>query len=116
MSRQSRRAAAGSRIMAARWMRPRRMGSSHAPMMSRSPGCTHSRVIVVLAAHQPQLADQFRDNDDRNARDKAVDRAPSRELFESEVGFAAVEDAGENGFSKRDCNQDGVRQQLETTA
>src|SRR5712692_7130203 len=113
MSRQSIRAAAGRRIITARLTRPLTSGTSQAPRMSRSPGCTHSTVIVVLAAHEPQLSDEFGHDYDHHAREEAVERAPGRKVLEREMGFTAAEDTRQNDFSHRRSGQAGIEPALE---
>src|SRR5215469_2953618 len=113
MNRQSARAAAGSRSIAARLTAPRRIGKSHAPTMSRIPGCTHSTVIIVLAANEPQLADEFRHQNDRHARDEPVERAPGRKILEGEMRFTAGEEARQNDLRQRDTSQTRVGRALD---
>src|SRR2546427_2664885 len=58
--------------MAARLTLPFSNGRTHAPTISKSPGCNHSRVIVVLAAHEPELSNDFRHDDNRDAGSESV--------------------------------------------
>src|SRR5262245_19282108 len=112
MKRQSARATEGSMSIAACLTRPFTNGSSHAPRMSRSPGCTHSIVIIVLAAHEPQLADQFRYEDDRHTGNEPVERTKGRKTFEREMQISA-EDTLQDDFSNCHDSQAGIKPALE---
>src|SRR5215470_15325161 len=109
MRRQSRRAAAGRISIAARLSRPLSKGTSQAPRMSISPGCTHSTVIIVLGAHQPELAQQFGHYDDGNARDEAVHRPPSREILERKMGFIRREYPRSKDFPQGNTGQTEIK-------
>src|SRR5574342_791583 len=108
ITRQSTSAAAGSASIAARFARPGRSGTSQAPRISSSPGWTHSIPIVVLAPAEPQLSEQLGDDDDRHARDQAVERAPRREALEREVRLAAAEDERKDDLRRRDHGEPDV--------
>src|SRR5262245_33945943 len=86
--------------MAARLILPLRNGKIHAPTMSKSPGCTHSTVIVILASHKPDLSDEFGHDDDCPAGDQSVERSPGRKVLKREMGFSAIEDPRQNDFSQ----------------
>src|SRR6266542_1440477 len=89
---QSTSAKAGNSTMTRRLgLRPSR-GSSHAPTISTSPGCTHSGVIVMFRTREPQFSQELRRDDDRHAGDQPECRAPGRKIFKPEMGRARVED------------------------
>src|SRR5262249_58532532 len=75
---QSISAAAGSRIMTARFVRPLQNGRIHAPAISSRPGWIHSRVIVAFRTREPQFSQELRDDDDQETGDQTVDAAPVR--------------------------------------
>src|SRR5262245_54318423 len=70
MRTQSTRATAGSRTITRRLVRGRNKGRSQAPTIKMSPGCTHSGVIVVFRTREPQLPEELRRDDDRDAGDE----------------------------------------------
>src|ERR1041385_5311022 len=113
MSKQSSRAANGKTSMAVRLNLPLSSGRSQAPKMSIRPECSHSIVIVILAAHQPQLSDEFRHNDDRHAGDKSVQRAPAGKILEWKVRFTSREDPWQNNLRQRNQHEAGIKPALD---
>src|SRR5712691_5487097 len=90
MRRQRPSAMTGRSTIPTRLMAPLSKGSTHAPRISTRPGCTHSTVIVVFPAHQPELSEELRPDDDHDAGDESVDRFPRRKVLEPELGFLRV--------------------------
>src|SRR5205823_4661430 len=70
-------------------------------------------VIVILAAHQPQLSDDFRHDNDRYAREQPVKRAPRGKVLERKMGFTSVEEARQNDFRHGHNRQADVKPALE---
>src|SRR5712691_11336502 len=102
MRKQSAKATAGSRIMTSRLVLPLSNGRSQAPTISKSPGCTHSGVIVVFATREPQFPQELRGNDDRHTRDQAVDGPPGLNAFEPEVRVVRVDEVRDCDFTERE--------------
>src|SRR3989338_5136539 len=113
MRRQSRSAAVGSSTMASCLSLPLTKGTTHAPTISTSPGCTHSTVIVVFPTHQPQLPEQLRPDDDRGAGNQPVHRFPGRKIFERELCVLLVEDIRRRDFAQGNHRQTGVEPALQ---
>src|SRR5438552_7787374 len=105
MSRQSTSAAAGRSTMTTRLALPLRSGTSQAPAISTSPGCTHSTVIVVFRPREPQLPQQLGDDDDRHARDQTVERAPGRQILEDEVRVVRLDEMRHNDLGESEYGQ-----------
>src|SRR2546425_4987986 len=101
MRMQSTSAAAGRAIMATCLALPLSSGTTHAPMISRSPGCTHSTFIVVFRTHEPEPPQELRHHDDRDARDEAVERAPAREILEPEVRVVRTKETRHGDLAQR---------------
>src|SRR5712691_5428747 len=70
---------------------PSSIGTTQAPRISTSPGCIHSGVIVVFSAHEPRFPQKLRHDDDRDAGNQTVERAPAWQVLEPEVGLVPVE-------------------------
>src|SRR6266705_4136713 len=104
------RAAAGRTSIAARLTLPLSNGRTHAPTINKSPGCNHSRVIIVLAPHEPELSDDFRHNDNRDAGSESVQRAPGRKILEGKMRFVAAENIRQHDFSQGHKSKTGVKQ------
>src|SRR2546426_4661269 len=119
MRMQSTSAAAGSAIMATCFALPLNSlnsGTSHAPMISRSPGCTHSTFIVVFRTREPELPQDLRHHDDRDARDEAVERAPAREILEPEVRVVRPEETRHRDLAQRQRRKAPVQHTLHGNA
>src|SRR3989441_2296996 len=113
MRMQSTSAAAGSAIMATCFALPLNSlnsGTSQAPMISRNPGCTHSTFIVVFRTREPELPQDLRHHDDRDARDEAVERAPAREILEPEVRVVRPEETRHRDLAQRQRRKASVQE------
>src|SRR5258706_2503826 len=101
MRRQRPRAMVGSSTITAFLRAPLRNGSTHAPTISTNAGWIHSTVIVIFPLHEPQLADEFRPDDDHHAGDQPVDRFPRRQVLEPEFGFLRVHETRQRELHHR---------------
>src|SRR5436305_12391053 len=112
MRKQSTSAAAGSRIITARFARPLQKGRIHAPAISTSPGWIHSGVIVVFRTREPQFPQELRDDDDQETGDQPVDGAPRRNVFEPEMRVVRREEMRSCDFADGEHDEDGIEPAL----
>src|SRR3990170_995960 len=99
--------------MAARLAVPLSNGMSHAPAISTRPGCTHSGLIVVVRAHQPEFPQQLRHQDDRDAGEEAVDGTKRRPVLEGKVSGLVIEKRRDNRLCKSQHHQPRIERACE---